>query len=80
MSCDELCELEQIYRRAEEAGAVPPADVERALAIWHASKARMLSGAPKDIDLPPVPFEVRLQRSYEANNEAARRKRAEEDR
>jgi hypothetical protein len=44
LTCEELCELEGIYRRAEEAGAATPADGERALAIWHASKARMLAG------------------------------------
>jgi hypothetical protein len=79
MTCDELTELEAIYRRAEEAGAATPADGERALAIMHASKARMLAGEPKDIDKPPVPFDVRLQAAYERNNaEYARRKRAME--
>jgi hypothetical protein len=79
MTCEELTELEHIYRRAEEAGEATPADGERALAIIHASKARMLSGAPRDIDLPPVPFNVQLQRAYEENNAAyERRKRAAE--
>jgi hypothetical protein len=77
MTCDELSELEQIYRRAEEAGEAAPADGERALAIMHTSKARMLAGEPKDVDLPPVPFEVRLQRAYEANNAEWRKRAAE---
>jgi hypothetical protein len=80
MTCDELSELEHIYRRAEEAGEATPADGERALAIMHASKARMLAGEPKDIDKPPVPFDVQLQAAYERNNaEHERRKRAMEE-
>jgi hypothetical protein len=79
MSCAELSELEEIYRRAEDAGEATPADVERALAIVHTSKARMLAGEPKDIDKPPVPFDVQLRAAYEANNaEYERRKRAME--
>jgi hypothetical protein len=76
MTCDELLELEEIYER-DENGEGLPADGERALAIMHASKARMLAGEPKDVDKPPVPFDVRLQAAYERNNaEHERRKRA----
>jgi hypothetical protein len=78
MSTDELLELEELYRRAED-GEATAADGEHALAIMHASKARMLAGEPKDIDKPPVPFDVQLRAAYERNNaEYERRKRAAE--
>ena len=39
----------------------------------------MLAGEPKDIDKPPVPFDVQLQAAYERNSaEYERRKRAAE--
>jgi hypothetical protein len=79
MTCAELTELAEIYER-DENGEGLPADGERALAIMHASKARMLAGEPKDCDLPPVPFDVQLQAAYERNNaEHERRKRAMEE-
>jgi hypothetical protein len=78
MSCSELTELAEIYER-DENGEGLPADGERALAIVHTSRARMLAGEPKDVDKPPVPFDVRLQTAYETNNaEHERRKRAME--
>jgi hypothetical protein len=35
----------------------------------YASQARMLAGAPKDIDLPPQPYDI--QGSYERAKRAA---------
>jgi hypothetical protein len=66
-TCDELIELEQIYRIAEEGDGMTPADEAKALAIVYASQARMLSGAPKDSDLPPQPYDIQA-----ANTKAKR--------
>jgi hypothetical protein len=68
-SCDELDELEQIYRAAEEAGAMTEADAAKVMAIMYASKARMLAGEPKDVDLPPQPYDV--QAAYAKAKRAA---------
>jgi hypothetical protein len=72
MTCAELTELEQIYRRAEDVGEATAADEKRALAIRYASEARMLAGEPKDCDKPPEPFDI--QASYEASKRAAEAK------
>jgi hypothetical protein len=82
LSCDELMTLFELMDAAgvETLGDLNEADQAKAAAIYYAAEARRLSGAPKDCDLPEEPFEVRLQRSYEANNEAARRKREAEGR
>jgi hypothetical protein len=68
MACDELEELEQIYRRAEDVGEVTVVDEKRALAIRYASEVRMLAGAPKDVDKPQEPFDIKA--SYERSKRA----------
>jgi hypothetical protein len=82
LTTDELVTLDELMRAAdvETLGDLGEADQARASAIYFAAEARRLSGAPKDCDLPEEPFEVRLQRAYEANNEAARYKREGEGR
>jgi hypothetical protein len=44
MTCDELTELEKIYRIAEEAGAMELSAEARATAIYYAAEARRLAG------------------------------------
>jgi hypothetical protein len=71
MTCDELMELEQIMRaaEAETVGELGEADLARANAIYFAAEARRLSGAPKDSDLPPEPYD--LEAAYLKSKRAA---------
>ena len=46
-TCDELTELEQIYRKDED-GEATAADEARGLAIAYAAEARRLAGEPAE--------------------------------
>jgi hypothetical protein len=60
MTCDELTELEKIYRIAEEAGAMELSAEARATAIYYAAEARRLAGEPAD-DEKPNPYRAAVE-------------------
>jgi hypothetical protein len=77
LSFDELLELDEIYRHADDDGdQMPPADQARAMSIMYEAEGRRLSGAPKDIDLPPQPYDI--DAAYRKSEAAYRAKLARE--
>jgi hypothetical protein len=70
LTTDELMALDEMMRAAdvETVGDLGEADQARASAIYFAAEARRLSGAPKDIDLPQEPYDIRA--SYERSKRA----------
>ena len=62
VDCDELTEMERIYREADDdVDRMSPADQARVMAIMYASQARMLAGEPKDIDRPQQPCDIKAE-------------------
>jgi hypothetical protein len=76
MTCDELLELEEIYRACDDnMDQMPPASQAKAMSLWYAAEARMLAGEPKDCD---IPYKYDIQASYERSQREHKAKLARE--